>query len=76
MSPNPISSSAVISINGVLPNPGSTLRIYNTAGQLAAEKRFSGNQVLIDEKELASGLYYYTITMKETYIGSGKFGVK
>ena len=76
VSPNPVSSSAVISINGVLPNPESTLRIYNTAGQLAAEKRFSGNQVLIDEKELASGLYYYTITSKETYIGSGKFGVK
>ena len=69
--PNPFSESTQISISGDAIKQG-TLRLFNSLGQVARQQSFSGNQILLQRKNLQHGFYIYSIVAENQLIATGK----
>lgn len=74
--PNPFCQTATLEFENPQ-NSGHQLSIFNTMGQMVLSiENIKGNKVLIDRKELQSGLYFYQLRNEDGVIGSGKIMIE
>jgi hypothetical protein len=74
--PNPFSQTATLAFENPQ-NNNHQLSVFNTMGQLVMSiENIKGNKILIDRKELQSGLYFYQLRNEERVIGSGKMMIE
>lgn len=74
--PNPFSQTATLGFENPQ-NNNHHLSIFNTMGQLVLSiDNIKGNKVLIDRKELQTGLYFYQLQNEDGVIGSGKMMIE
>jgi hypothetical protein len=70
--PNPISSSGKISISNSMKEQ--FFRAFSVSGELIAERQYSsGEEILIQSKDYAQGLYLYILLSEEGTLSTGKF---
>jgi len=74
-SPNPMSSSALLSTDRQL-SPGTILRVFDSFGRMVMEKPMTNNQSEIQRGNLAGGIYFYSVIGKEGMLATGKFIVE
>lgn len=75
VTPNPISEKAVFEITGKEMSDG-FLKIFDLKGKPVFEKRFAGQQVVLQKDDLAGGFYFYKIETDGKIIGTGKFVIQ
>lgn len=74
--PNPFSQTATLEFENPQ-NKSHQLNVFNTIGQLVLSiENIKSNQVLIERKELQSGLYFYQLRNEEGVIGTGKMMIE
>ena len=74
--PNPFNNTATLAFENPQ-NNNHHLGIFNTMGQLVLSiDNIKGNKVLIDRKELQTGLYFYQLQNEDGVIGSGKMMIE
>jgi len=75
LSPNPVSSSAILTIEG--PQSGDyMLQIYDISGQKLKTIAVKNQQTSIYRKDFAPGLYFYRVINPKKEIATGKFIVE
>jgi hypothetical protein len=74
--PNPFTQTATLAFENPQ-NRTHQLRVFNTIGQLVLGiENIKGNKVLVERKELQSGLYFYQLRNEDGVIGSGKMMIE
>lgn len=73
--PNPFTESATIEIKGISIHNG-LLEIFDNLGRKVQTKRFNGNRVAVQRKDIASGLYFYQLYGDKRRINIGKIFVQ
>jgi hypothetical protein len=69
--PNPFTTHSTLSFTHTLYN--ATLHIYNMYGQVVQQQsQLNANEVIIDRKQLANGIYIYAVEENNKRIASGK----
>ena len=68
--PNPFRQQFTVSSDMYLEN--ATLKIFNLQGQLVREAKVSGQEILIDRNEIASGMYFVQISNQGHAVFVGK----
>lgn len=75
VSPNPFSEAASFLVEGEALRSG-LLVLHNLRGQAVDARRFTGNQLLLERKDLPAGMYFYTLFEGEEKIGLGKLIIR
>ncbi len=71
--PNPFTNYTIISLNEGLYNPTNPIiRVFNTMGQQIISQKMNDGQAVISGRNLAPGIYLYTIEEAGKKIGNGK----
>lgn len=75
--PNPMNDFGTIKINGYVESEKLRLEILDAAGRIVITKEtISSNEILIDSRNLESGIYFYRLLQNENLIGVDKFVVE
>jgi hypothetical protein len=74
--PNPVYSSAILSIQSPAFSGTNTLQILDALGNIAIEKEFSGQTATVETANLAPGIYFCRIKNKQGFEGAGKIIVQ
>ncbi len=69
--PNPLTERSVISLEDGFTASG-TLQLIDVTGRIVEEKKFTGNQIVIERHHLDKGIYIYQMKTADA-IASGKF---
>ena len=70
--PNPFTSSINVAINDAWQNNACQLIVYNTLGKEVTNTPLTGKLTTIQLSSLTSGIYFYTITVNNAAMQSGK----
>lgn len=75
--PNPMNDFAIIKINGDIKNENLSLEILDASGRVAIlQESISSNEILIENKNLKSGIYFYRLLENDKLIAVNKFTVE
>jgi hypothetical protein len=75
--PNPMSDFATIKINGYIESEKLSLEILDAAGRMVMTKEsISSNEILIENKNLESGIYFYRMLDNGNLLAVDKFVVE
>ena len=70
--PNPFSEYTTLTFGKPL-HKSSTLKIFNTSGQIATEyQNIQGNELTIEKEKLESGIYFFQLISDRQLIANGK----
>ncbi|MBL4734671.1 MAG: PKD domain-containing protein [Flavobacteriales bacterium] len=75
--PNPVRTFATVVTDQNLKIEKAILRVYDVYGhQVRKTENITAQAIIIDAKELTTGMYFYTLVDQNKIIGSGKFIVE
>ncbi len=68
--PNPFSAATTLTLNKEIKNV--TLTVYSIQGKEVRSTKFNGKNVVLQQEDLAGGIYFYKITSPNEVIATGK----
>lgn len=75
--PNPITTSAIIKINGIVNKEPMSFVLYDITGkEVSVKSNISGSQIMIERGDLSNGTYFFKIVQNDKVIGIDKLIVE
>ena len=72
ISPNPFDESATVNVTGV-PKESMQMKVYDVLGSEVRNVNFAGETITLARENLANGVYFYKVILKDQQIITGKF---